>query len=392
VTEVSFLRRGLAVAFLATLATVAAAPSVTASATVRSTAACPNRWTIVPSPSPGNVNNTLVDVDALSATDAWALGTKLQEEGPALFVLPLVLRWDGMTWSEVPTPSGFDAQLTGVLAFGANDAWSVGFIVGGITESVPLIEHWNGSSWRVVPSPHIRQANLLSIAGTGPTDIWAVGLVRGFSPHLLAEHYDGTSWGVVHTPTIASAYVDLESVTTIDPANVWAVGYSLADSGNDAALSLHWNGTRWKLVPVPDLGAAGSDLYDVTVTRSGAVWAVGQSADSSGTPTPLALRWTGTEWASPAPTQGASGVFHGAVATGADAVTAVGWRFDPSGTQHTLSESFLDGTWKVLAAPRRDVPSRLSDVTFDPAAGSLIAVGTATPVRFGKTLVETICP
>src|SRR5207249_11690744 len=153
--------------------------------------------------------------------------------------------------------------LAGVTAFGPRNVWAVGWVVQGTTESVPLVEYFDGTAWKVVNSPQIQEANLLSVAGSGTRDIWAVGLVRGFAPQMLAEHFNGTNWRVVRMPSIPSVYVDLESVVDIGPANVWAVGYYLADSGNYAPLSVHWDGADCKAVPVPDLGAAGSLLYDV---------------------------------------------------------------------------------------------------------------------------------
>src|SRR5437588_9303502 len=278
---------------IAVVTTMVATPAAAGAAT---RLACGSAWNIVPSPSPGTVNNSLSDVVTISAGNAWAVGTELTESGPALLTLPLALHWDGSAWSQVATAGHFDAQLAGVTAFGPRNLWAVGWVVQGTTESIPLVEYSDGITWKVVNSPQIQQANLLSISGSDAKDIWAVGLVRGFAPRMLAEHFNGTSWRVARMPSIPSAYVDLESVVDIAPANVWAVGYYLADSGNYSPLSVHWDGVHWKAVPVPDLGVAGSQLYDVALAGDGSVVAMGQATDASGSATPIALRWSGTEW------------------------------------------------------------------------------------------------
>jgi hypothetical protein len=374
---------------LLTICLAAPGPAV-ATETARTT--CPTAWSVLPSPSPGNVNNGLLDVAANSFDDMWAVGNDLREIGPALDSQALILHWNGSAWSQVPVQGKFQAQLAGVAAFGTRNVWAVGWIVQGATESLPLIVHWDGTAWKPVQSPQIQEANLLSIAGNGSTDIWAVGLVRGIAPHLLAEHFNGTSWREVKTPNISSAYVDFESVVTVTPSNVWAVGYYLADSGNYAPLSAHWNGRQWSLVDVPDTGAAGSQLYDATVAPDGTVWAVGQATDTSGQASPVAFRWNGTSWVAPGtPPVGTNSVFYGVAAASTKALMAVGWSTDTDGVQHTFTESLRNGSWTVMPSPDAGGASRLMDVTFLPNASAMIAVGTANATGIGQTLVEAIC-
>src|SRR5437762_9617186 len=157
-----------AMAFVATLLATPASARVAARGT------CGPSWSVVPSPSPGTVNNSLADVVLTSAGNGWAVGTELTESGPALLTLPLALHWDGSTWSEVATAGHLKAQLAGVTAFGPRNVWAVGWVVRGTTESIPVVEHYDGTTWKVVNSPQIQEANLLSVAGSGARDIWAV--------------------------------------------------------------------------------------------------------------------------------------------------------------------------------------------------------------------------
>src|SRR5260370_24813295 len=84
--------------------------------------------------------------------------------------------------------TGFTANgLAGVVAITATDAWAVGsagsmtrtFIGDTIDQHTvwePLIEHWDGLQWSIVPGPQLTgQAMLYGVAASSPGDVWAVG-------------------------------------------------------------------------------------------------------------------------------------------------------------------------------------------------------------------------
>ncbi len=83
------------------------------------------KWAQVPSPNPGAPGNELNAVSADSATDAWAVGTILASGG---VTDTLILHWNGTSWSQVssPTPANSYLNLAGVSAISASDAWAVG--------------------------------------------------------------------------------------------------------------------------------------------------------------------------------------------------------------------------------------------------------------------------
>jgi hypothetical protein len=102
-------------------------------------------WTKVPSPSPGTSDSQLLGVSALSATDAWAVG---HYDSPTGYKT-LILHWNGTAWTRVssPNPGGPNgSDLAAVSAVSASDAWTVGTFTTA-TSFRPLTEHWNGSSW-----------------------------------------------------------------------------------------------------------------------------------------------------------------------------------------------------------------------------------------------------
>ena len=117
-------------------------------------------WKHVPSPTPGGPGD-LHGVAVTSATDVWAVGSTASPGGAS--VVTLILRWNGTTWTRVPSPSPGtppvrDSVLLGVTATSAANAWAVGYEcvrpVAGLRacpsegeQNAALILHWNGTAW-----------------------------------------------------------------------------------------------------------------------------------------------------------------------------------------------------------------------------------------------------
>src|SRR5437899_3305903 len=74
--------------------------AVTLASTPASALTCTGTWQVVPTPSPGPMNNQLVGVDAVAANDAGAVGASFGSTNG-----PIILHWDGAAWSIVPTPA-----------------------------------------------------------------------------------------------------------------------------------------------------------------------------------------------------------------------------------------------------------------------------------------------
>jgi len=86
----------------------------------------------------------------------------------------------------------------------------------------------------------------------------------------ITEHWNGRAWTIVPTP--ARGYVYLDGVSARSHDDVWAVGHDLTGR----TLILHWNGTEWIRVPSQDPGTVGSELFGVTmIPGSNQAWAVG---------------------------------------------------------------------------------------------------------------------
>jgi hypothetical protein len=139
----------------------------------------------------------------------------------------------------VPSPNAnVQNALHGVAAVSAADAWAVGESTRSFTDGVSttrtLIERWNGSTWTAVPSPNVGTGNntLAAAVARSASDVWAVGYyddVTGVIPvrRTLAMHWDGRTWAVVASQNAGTGDNWLTEVTAA-PGAVWASGVSAA--------------------------------------------------------------------------------------------------------------------------------------------------------------------
>jgi hypothetical protein len=290
-------------------------------------------WSISTSPTPAG-GGELRDVDANSATNAWAVGFTNSSNGNDT----LTQRWNGTSWRTVASPN-LSAQnhLLGVKTFSAANAWAVGShnVPGSLAFST-LTMRWNGQAWSVVPSPDTPsfENHLNAVDGVAANDLWAVGHTRNGDYSVsepLAMHWNGSAWRVVPTPTAVDA--SLDGVVALASNDVWAVGSSFSQTLFwHVPFVLHWDGTRWNRVQVPNPTPQGGRLFGVAALSSARVYAVGQAP---GVPS-LVLRWNGTSWARESTPS--TGTVWDAAAAGPGTVWAVGQRSTPNtGTGRTFT-------------------------------------------------------
>lgn len=277
----------------------------------------PKGWNAVASPRVGEEGN-LQDVAVISASDAWAVGSYY---GVDALQRTLTEHWDGSTWSVVssPNPSTVANQLVAVSAPSSSDAWAVGQATaaplsasGGDFTDAPIIERWDGNRWVVTPNPTLGNGDhyLTGIAAISPADVWAVGYSRAESSNGVAQsplvaHWDGSSWKVVATPATSGSIANLQSVTAIASNDVWAVG---GEEGQGAgSLIEHWNGSAWSVAQDGSSTAADSSqmgaLTSVSADGPNDVWAVGSGlypfAGGCGNGTNVIIEhWDGRSWSS----------------------------------------------------------------------------------------------
>jgi hypothetical protein len=284
-------------------------------------------WQIQSNPSPGiSTQNFFSGVAATSPTNAWAVGQYEKNLGHSTAVQrTLIEHWDGTAWTVQKSPNVPRGKrtifspnsLNGVSATSPTNAWAVGSWVNPDTaNSQTLIEHWDGTAWKTQksPNPHVRHGDtvLSGVAATSRTNAWAVGYyldIHCLNPgctsanefeQTLILHWNGTAWTVQKSPNPGGSKVDnsLTGVVATSATNAWAVG-NYGDGEKSRTLTLHWNGTAWKIEtsPNPDFRHRDTVLSAVTATSPTNAWAVGKSYNTTQRAAQtLALRWNGTAW------------------------------------------------------------------------------------------------
>jgi hypothetical protein len=267
------------------------------------TTACYRGFTVVPSPSP-NGSGVLSGVAVVPrSSQAWAVGQYASKQNPT-YSLGLLLHWNGKAWKQVPSPnpSISNTVLDGVAAVSATDAWAVGSSRRLGRPPKVLILHWNGRSWKQWPVPTSASGGgLIAVTAVSRNDAWALGSAS------QTLHWNGTRWRQLPS---ADAGLDsaLVAIAAVSATDVWEVGYNDADYS--VTVIEHWNGKAWKQVPSPNPDPDGYQyaqdyLYGVAAVSATDVWAVGPSTnDYYNVNVPIVERWGGKQWkvvTSPAP-------------------------------------------------------------------------------------------
>jgi hypothetical protein len=235
-------------------------------------------------------------VDAASATDVWAVGSRYVDD--TYRARSLILHWDGQAWTRVASPD--IGMLTDVAAASEDAAWAIG--------GEDKILRWDGTAWEVSAHPAPPSAFFSSIDASGPDDAWAVGMQygaewvdqygdRNVGYDTFTMHWDGATWTVVPSPNAAPRHNFVESVLALSSTDAWVAGYS-QEGSHPRTLTMHWDGTAWSLVPSPDPGSDFNVLWGMGTDGSGGVWALGhygyEEPDSH--VMALYLRWDGSQW------------------------------------------------------------------------------------------------
>jgi hypothetical protein len=331
------------------------------------------QWTLVPVPSVGTNGTLGQGIVAISPNDVWMVGYYDVATSPKT----LTEHWDGNQWNVVPSPNmvgdgtpvlrGTISFLRGVAAVASNDVWAVGYYD---FETViqPLIEHWDGNQWTIVSGPNVPGNTLLhDVKGLSGTDIWAIGWSSVIG--TVAIHWDGAQWNLVQTPNIGQGAAnspagnELTGISPINSNDVWAVG----NSPGGQALTMHWDGTQWTLVPNP---VSAGTLYGVKVLAPDDVWAIGATAAN----TSLAIHWDGVAWSivpTPDPSGQSFSFLFGIDATSATDIWAV------CGASKTLAEHFTSPCLAPTSVVSRKTHGSAGDFDVDLANESECRSGGA---------------
>lgn len=240
-------------------------------------------WAIVSTQVPqDSVYSLLYGVSCSAANACTAVGSFLTGDGT---LVPLVERWDGTTWSlqsaAVP-PDSFNVSLSGISCIGANLCVAVGGKDSLADDNGALAERWDGVSWTILPTPAPPQSaggsSLGKIVCFSAISCMAIGEFAPIpEPHpglSFSEGWDGTTWTIV--PTMNPPGTDeapLSGLSCMSASDCTAVGFYVDRSPKWLTLVQHWNGGSWTIQPSPTpSGAAYVNLDGVAcVVGSGCV-------------------------------------------------------------------------------------------------------------------------
>jgi len=158
-----------------------------------------------------------------------------------------------------------------------------------------LVAGWNGMRWKV----ELRSSPFVAVSCVAPTSCMAVGVTSGGQPE--SGHWDGTSWKVepMPMPRHPAQAITLAAVSCSGPRFCMAVGdYSYgvgampSPKSRDRTLAERWNGSSWRVIASVNV-ASWNEFSAVSCTSPRACSAIGSSASGQFA---LAERWDGSAW------------------------------------------------------------------------------------------------
>lgn len=214
----------------------------------------------------------------------------------------------------------------------------------------------NGT-WRVAASQRSHQQSFLrGAAAVSPSLAWAVGLKFGRNDRLrtVIERWDGSAWKLVPSPNVGATSA-LTAAAAPDATHAFAVGGRGPTSGfHNRTLVEQYDGTSWSVVDTPATGPGSSYLAGVSALSGEDAWAVGSRTRSSAHPVALAEHWDGGAWSIvPTPRVHHSvqtGLF-GVSAVSATDVWAVGGFFKGRQGGRPLAEHWNGTDWSIVPTP-----------------------------------------
>src|SRR3954452_23332128 len=312
----------------------------------------------------------------LAADDVLAAGYTFRDPGLSYATDPVMLRWDGSSWStwdHQPDGGTGGFEITDMAASADDDVWLKG-TVANTRAPFEQIRHWDGHTWSTVTGrglPYEWSGDVMLIDSTA----WLVGHDIEHGGAFIASYQAATTsrpakW-VAGDYARSGGFIS-GFVTSDDDA--WAVGSTgESDSPKSSPLVAHWSHGRWRIVATPDLAGG---LFAVAATGRGDVLAVGADAKTK-RQSAIAMRYDGQRWrAIPVPPTAER---LQAVAPAPDGYWAAG--ADSSDDSHSVYYPLdTDGTWTTTQGPERKFASaedlfEVNEIAQVPGAATQWGVG-----------------
>lgn len=142
-----------------------------------------------------SARESLHTLTAAAPDDLWAGGGGLAGAGPAAYEYPVLVRWDGATWTDTPGPRLTRGHIAHLAAAAPDDLW-----LGHVRDTEGLrLHHWNGRHWTPVPPP--QDTDRLSVHGVAAGWTWGVRATRNsFETRPAYHRWTGNDWTPVPLP------------------------------------------------------------------------------------------------------------------------------------------------------------------------------------------------
>ncbi len=352
---------------------LAAVPAAGASPVAGTPAVTASAWRMQAPPEPaGTIDQGFDGVSCSSSSACLAIGSNSFPGNDDLG--EFAETWTGSRWRVRTVPNGTgEVYLEAVTCRGAR--WCVA--VGGIQAvsepggyQVPVADGWNGSTWKQVKLPvpaGAANSALDSVACSGTAACTAIGqsVNGGEAQSLLAERWNGSSWKVQPVPAPPGGGGTLEGVACPAARACRAVGYD-----NEGVLAEFWNGSSWAAVPAPrPAGGSLPALSAVSCTAAGSCEAVGTyQSDRNLNWYSLAEVWNGSRWriqATPAISGATSAALDAVSCVSATDCEAGGYVQTKGGSvSFGVLENWNGSKWSVQdKLPTRPNPSRVAGIS-----------------------------
>jgi alpha-tubulin suppressor-like RCC1 family protein len=250
-------------------------------------------WTIVPSPDPfpesGFGFDSLSAISGSGPDDIWAVGYDHADTQNATDQI-LLAHFNGTAWTAVTPPALKGDDVANAVADASpGDVWVVGtnLFPAKRVGDLGVALHYNGTTWKPASMPTIGDKWVDNIPRAvtiaADNDVWideqTVNVHQpgqgGYFSDLL--NFNGTKFTVTQAPPPDGPRITVQTVlwgiTSLGPDDIYTDGFATYTDGAQLALTYHYNGTTWSLLPGPQPGdhlAAGENPYDVLFNISSA--------------------------------------------------------------------------------------------------------------------------
>jgi len=205
----------------------------------------------------------------------------------------------------------------------------------------------------IIQEPSLQITAVLPLA---KNDVWIAGSYSDIHSLTvpLFEHFDGTKWTVVPNPNLGDGGT-ISGLSAQSAHDIWAVGTYKANPNNpiDVPLIEHWNGSSWSMVNQQFSSSfATGGLTSVVVLSANNVWMIGSQRGNIHTTSTQTFieHWNGSQIqmvASPNPVNTTSNYLKAITATATNDIWGVGI----SDTGNTVTEHWDGSQWSVVTSP-----------------------------------------